>query len=360
MILVTGGAGFIGSHVIKKLLEENNEVICLDDFNDFYNPKFKENNIKEFLNNKKLELYRQDICDLSGLEKIFKNNKSESALGGIDLIVHLAARAGVRKSIENPSLYYQVNVLGTVNLLELCKKYNIKNFIFASSSSVYGNRHDANPSGIFGTSIRMNTNNTNNKKELIKPFSEKDKIDNPISPYAASKKAGELICHTYHYLYNINIACLRFFTVYGPCGRPDMAPYKFTELISKGKEIQVFGDGSTYRDYTYVDDIVSGILAAVDYIKGNKSVSASNGGSKYEIFNLGNSKPIELKYFIKVIEKAVGRKAKIKQFSKQPGDVEKTFANISKAKKLLGYNPKISIEEGMDRFVKWYKNSRAI
>ncbi|NQU99819.1 MAG: GDP-mannose 4,6-dehydratase, partial [Parcubacteria group bacterium] len=256
-ILVTGGAGFIGSHVVEKLLEQKQKVICIDDFNSFYDPKYKHENIEEFSDNKNFKLYKQDICDLRGLGKIFKENK-------IDLIVHLAARAGVRPSIENPLLYYQVNVMGTVNLLEMAKKHGIKNFIFVSSSSVYGNN------------------------EKI-PFSEDDNVDSPISPYAASKKSGELICHAYHDLHNINIACLRFFTVYGPKGRPDMAPYKFTELISKGEEIQMYGDGTTFRDYTYVDDIVSGVLASIDYVKENNNVSASNGGSRYEIFNLGNS-----------------------------------------------------------------------
>lgn len=328
--LVTGGAGFIGSHVVKKLLKQNKKVICIDNFcaslgvlserggNGFYSPKYKHENIEEFLNNDNFKLYKQDICDLKGLDKIFKENE-------IDTIVHLAARAGVRSSIENPLLYYQVNVMGTVNLLEMAKKYNVKNFVFASSSSVYGNN------------------------EKI-PFSEDDRVDNPISPYAASKKSGELICHTYCDLYNINIACLRFFTVYGPKGRPDMAPYKFTELISEGKEIQMYGDGSTFRDYTYVDDIVSGILSSIEYLKNKRKV--------YEIFNLGNSKIVELKYLIKTIEKEVGKKAKIRKMPIQAGDVDKTYADLLKSRKLLGYNPKVSIEEGIEKFVKWYKITR--
>lgn len=339
-ILVTGGAGFIGSHVIKKLLEHlsapagadrqagKQKVICVDDFsaqggsasgeNNFYNPQFKEKNIEEFLNNKNFKLYRTTICNLRDLEKIFKKNK-------INIIIHLAAKTGVRPSIKDPLLYHQVNVLGTVNLLELARKYQIKNFIFASSSSIYGN----------------------NKKV---PFSETDNVDNPISPYAATKKAGELICHTYHHLYNINVACLRFFTVYGPCGRPDMAPYKFTELISKEKEIEMYGDGSTYRDYTYINDIVSGILASIDYVKNHKDV--------YEIFNLGNSNTVELKYFIKVIEKALGKKAKIKKMPMQLGDVKWTYADLNKSRKYLDYQPKTKIEEGMAKFVAWYKKER--
>ena len=317
-ILVTGGAGFIGSHAIKKLLDQKIKVICLDDFNSYYNPKFKRENIEEFRNNKGFKLYKQDICDLEGLEKIFSESK-------IDLIIHLAARAGVRPSIEDSLLYHRVNVMGTVNLLELAKKYKIKKFVSASSSSVYGNNEKV-------------------------PFAESDRVDNPISPYAATKKSGELICHAYHDLYDINIACLRFFTVYGPKGRPDMAPYKFTKLISEGKEIQMYGDGSTYRDYTYIDDIVSGIIASVDYVKKNNNV--------YEIFNLGNSDTVKLKYFIEVIEKAVGKKAKIKKMPMQPGDVEKTYADLTKSRKLLGYSPKTSIEEGIEKFVEWYKVNR--
>lgn len=317
-ILVTGGAGFIGSHLIKKILENKNKVICIDDFNDFYNPKYKFKNIENFRNIKNFTLYKQDICDSIGLEKIFKKEK-------IDLIIHLAARAGVRPSIEDPMLYYKVNVMGTLNMLEMTKKHKIKKFIFASSSSVYGN----------------------NKKI---PFSEEDRVDNPISPYAASKKSGELICYTYHSLYNIDTTCLRFFTVYGPKGRPDMAPYKFTELISQGKEIEMYGDGSTYRDYTYIDDITNGILNSIEYIESNNNV--------YEIFNLGNSKTVKLKYLIDIIGKELGIEVIIKKMPMQAGDVSKTYADLAKPKKLLGYNPRVSIEQGIKNFVKWYSNSR--
>lgn len=314
-ILVTGGAGFIGSHLVEKLLEQNKKVIVVDDFNNFYNPKFKEENIVDFANNKNFKLYKTDICNLEKLNKIFKENK-------IGTIIHLAARAGVRPSIENSNLYYRVNVLGTVNLLEVAAKHNIKNFIFSSSSSVYGNNQKV-------------------------PFSEEDRIDNPISPYAATKKSGELACYTYHDLYDINMICLRFFTVYGPKGRPDMALYKFTELISQGKEIEMYGEGNTSRDYTYIDDIVAGILLSIDYIKQNKNI--------YEIFNLGNSNTVKLKYFIKVIAREVGMKAKIREIPMQSGDVVKTYADLSKSKKLLGYKPKVEIEEGIARFVEWYK-----
>lgn len=317
-IIVTGGAGFIGSHTVKKLLEQKQKVICIDDFNAFYNPKFKEENIKRFTKNKNFTLHKVDICNIEKLEKIFQKSK-------IDTIIHLAARAGVRPSIQDPLLYYKVNTLGTVNLLELTKKYNIKNFIFSSSSSIYGN----------------------NKKI---PFSENDNVDNPISPYAATKKSGELACHVYHELHNINVICLRFFTVYGPNGRPDMAPYKFTKLILEEKEIPMYGDGNTYRDYTYVDDIVSGIISSFNYLKRNNDV--------YEIINLGNSDTVKLSYFIKIIEKETGKTAKIKQMPMQLGDVNKTYADLTKAKKLLKYNPKTRIEEGMANFIKWYLSCR--
>jgi UDP-glucuronate 4-epimerase len=316
-ILITGGAGFIGSHTIRALLSRGERVVCVDDFNNFYSPEIKEKNVRDFLNSKNFKLYRVDICDLEKLKKVFLENK-------IDLIIHLAARAGVRPSIQNPILYTEVNIDSTLNLLELARQFKIKKFIFASSSSVYGN----------------------NKKTL---FSENDNVDNPISPYAATKKAGELMCYTYHDLYKMSIACLRFFTVYGPSGRPDMAPYKFTDLIYKDKEIPMYGDGTSRRDYTFVDDIVSGILSATEYVK-------SHGC--YEIFNLGNSNTVELIYFISVIEKLLNKKAKILKLPKQPGDVEVTFADISKAKKLLGYGPKVKIEEGMERFIEWYKENR--
>lgn len=318
-ILVTGGAGFIGSHVIRTLLAKGEKVVCVDNFDNFYDPKIKEGNIREFLKNKNFKLYRVDICHFDQLKKVFQENN-------IDLIIHLAARAGVRPSIQNPIFYSKVNIGGTINLLELTRQFQIKNFIFASSSSVYGN----------------------NKKI---PFSEKDRIDKPISPYAATKRAGELVCYTYYKLYKINVLCLRLFTVYGPAGRPDMAPYKFTKLIFEGKEVPMYGDGASYRDYTFIDDIVFGILSSIDFVR-------SEGG--YEIFNLGNSNTVKLNYLILTIEKLLGKKAKIKRLPPQPGDVEKTYADISKAKKLLGYNPKTKIEEGMARFVKWYKENEKL
>ncbi|MCK5122948.1 MAG: GDP-mannose 4,6-dehydratase [Candidatus Pacebacteria bacterium] len=310
-ILVTGGAGFIGSHLVKRLLNEGFSVVCVDNFNNFYDPQVKERNVKNFINNPNFRLYREDIRNFEVLSKIFERER-------IDKIVHLAAMAGVRNSIRCPSLYTEVNIPGTVNLLELAKKYKISNFVFASSSSVYGG----------------------NKKV---PFSEDDPVNYPISPYAAAKKAGELICYTYHHLYNLNITCLRFFTVYGPAGRPDMAPYKFTRLVLKGDKILMFGDGSSQRSYTYVDDIIEGISSALDKELG------------YEIINLGGSELVSLKNFISLIENISGRKAKIKRALEQPGDMPITYADISKAKRLLNYAPRTNLEKGMTIFISWFK-----
>ena len=308
-ILVTGGAGFIGSHLVRRLLDDNRSVICVDDFNNYYSPLTKENNIKQFLSKKNFKLYRVDIRDFNSLKGIFSSNR-------ISRVVHLAARAGVRPSIKSPLLYEEVNLRGTMHLLELSK--NVENFIFASSSSVYGN----------------------NKKI---PFSEGDNVDKAISPYAATKKAGEVMCHVYHHLYNIPISCLRFFTVYGPSGRPDMATYKFTKWIDEEKELLRFGDGRSKRDYTYVDDIIDGVVSALDK------------QFEYEVFNLGNSHPIELNYFISVIEEELGKRAKITKLPTQPGDVSITYADIGKSRKMLNFQPKVSIEDGIAKFVRWYK-----
>jgi len=310
-ILVTGGAGFVGSHLIKKLLEENFSAVCVDNFNNYYNPEIKEENVSGFINNSNFKLYREDIRNFEALDKIFEKER-------FDKVVHLAAMAGVRNSIRYPALYSEVNIQGTINLLELSGKYKIKNFIFASSSSVYGGN----------TKI---------------PFSESDQVNHPISPYAATKKAGELICYTYHHLYHLNIICLRFFTVYGPSGRPDMAPYKFTRKILAGEEISMFGDGSSQRNYTYIDDITEGIYSAL-----NKNFG-------YEIINLGGSQLISLKNFISLIESISGRKAKIKQVGEQSGDMPITSADISKAKRLLDYYPKTDIKKGMNIFIDWFK-----
>lgn len=308
-IIVTGAAGFIGSHTVRELLSRGDTVVGIDNFNDYYDPAQKEKNVAEFAQNPNFKLVREDILSDS-IEEVFKE--------GADLLLHLAARAGVRPSIQNPELYHQVNVEGTLKLLELCKKYDLKRVVFASSSSVYGNQTKT-------------------------PFSETDFAENPISPYAATKRAAEGMCYTYTKLFGFKITCLRFFTVYGPAGRPDMAPYLFTKSIDEGAPIKKFGDGKSMRDYTFVEDIVSGILAACD------------NPFDYEIINLGNNKPVELNYFISVIEKLLDKKAVIEEMPKQPGDVDVTYADISKAQKLLGYSPKTSIEEGMQKFINWYK-----
>lgn len=328
IILITGGAGFIGSNLIDRLLEENNEVITIDNFNNYYDPKIKEKNILEIrknmvnlnINEKKFKLYRGDIRDSNILKTIFKENK-------INLIIHLAAMAGVRTSIDNPELYYEVNVNGTLNLLEVARINGINKFIFGSSSSIYGN----------------------NKKI---PFNEEDEVNHPISPYAASKKAGELLCYTYHHLYNIDIACLRFFTVYGPRQRPDLAIHKFTKLILEDKPIPFYGDGKSERDYTYIDDIVEGIIKSISWIRNDKK--------QYEIFNLGESQTISLNEMLRVIENALNKKACKKKLPMQPGDVNRTYADISKAKNVLGYNPKTEFKEGIKKSTEWIKRNNFI
>lgn len=315
--LITGGAGFIGSTLADKLLEKNFKVIVVDNFNDFYDPKIKENNVKNNLENANYKLERVDIRDEKALENVFDENK-------IDGIFHLAAMAGVRPSIENPILYQQVNGIGTQVILEQAKKHNIKNLVMASSSSVYGNC-----------------------KEV--PFKEDFIVDFAISPYAATKKANEVMAHVYHKLFDMNIIMLRFFTVFGPRQRPDLAINKFTRLMLEGKEIPMFGDGTTSRDYTFVDDIVDGIIKSMEYEENNKNV--------YEILNLGNSSPITLKGMIEIIGKVLNIEPIINQLPMQPGDVERTYADISKAKALIGYEPKTSFEDGIKKFEEWYKEN---
>ncbi len=311
-ILITGGAGFIGSHLVDQLLREGDwQVAVLDDFNDFYSPSIKRDNIREHVNNSHYKLIEADIRNNDALEKAFDIE--------FDCIVHLAARAGVRPSLKEPQLYVETNINGTMNLLELARKHGVKQFVLGSSSSVYG---------------------VNEKV----PFVEDDPIFNPISPYAATKAAGELICHTYSHLYDMRIVCLRFFTVYGARQRPDLAIHKFAKLISEGKSIPVFGDGSTRRDYTYIDDIISGVRAAIDYEQ-----------SDYEVINLGESRTVELRELISLIEKELGARAEIDWQPPQPGDVPQTFADISKARKLLNYNPQTQIEAGIERFIDWFK-----
>jgi UDP-glucuronate 4-epimerase len=308
--LVTGAAGFIGSHLSERLLNDGWIVVGVDNFDDFYDPQIKRRNISGCLENKNFRLVEADIRDNAAMDK---------AVGsGIEIIVHLAARAGVRPSIEKPLLYADVNINGTMVLLEAAKKHKVNKFVFGSSSSVYGN----------------------NKKV---PFSEDDNVDFPISPYAATKKACELICHTYHHLYGISITTLRFFTVYGPRQRPDLAIHKFAHLIEQGSPIPVYGDGSMMRDFTYIDDIIDGTVAAMNKCTG------------FSIYNLGESRPISVNDLIAEIEKALGKKAVKKYLPPQPGDVERTYADVTKAVKELGYKPNTTIQAGLAKFVQWLR-----
>jgi UDP-glucuronate 4-epimerase len=314
-ILVTGGAGFIGSHLVDRLLASDVEQITIvDDFNDFYEPDIKRANIRPHLKNPRYQLVEADIRNAEALEQSLANTQ-------FDCIVHLAARAGVWPSLAQPRLYNETNVNGTLNLLELARQHGIKQFVFGSSSSVYGSNAKV-------------------------PFSEDDPIRQPISPYAATKGAGELLCHTYSHLYGIRCVCLRFFTVYGPRQRPDLAIHKFARLISEGKPIPVFGDGTTRRDYTYIDDIIDGVVAATNYDQ-----------SDYEVINLGESRTVELRELIALLEKELDAHAIIDRHPPQPGDVPQTFADISRARKLLGYNPQTQIEEGLHRFVDWFRGN---
>lgn len=340
--LITGGAGFIGSTVAERLLKQGNKVIVVDNFNVFYdyNRKIRnileatgnykkvneisENlskdekieNLKRIVNSENFVLEYADIRDIEKIDKIFSEYK-------IDLVFNPAAMAGVRPSLLDPMLYEEVNIKGYMNLLELCRKYGVKKFIQASSSSVYGNNKDV-------------------------PFKETDIVDFVISPYAATKKSGEVIGHVYHKLYGIDMIQLRFFTVYGPKQRPDLAIHKFTKMILEGKAIPFYGDGNTKRDYTYIDDIVDGILKSIDYLFKNQDI--------YEIFNLGESHVVSLKEMVETIEKVLGKKAVLDKQPMQLGDVEKTYADISKAKEVLGYNPKTNFEDGIKKFIEWYMN----
>jgi UDP-glucuronate 4-epimerase len=311
-ILVTGGAGFIGSHLCEKLLKVGERVICLDNFNDYYDPKLKEANIKEATENPNFTLVRGDILDRELLEEIFSNYK-------IEKVAHLAAIAGVRPSILSPERYIDTDVKGTVNLLEVARRYNVRNFLFGSSSSVYGI----------------------NKKV---PFNEEDPTDCQISPYAAAKKSAELFCLAFHHLYKIPTVILRFFTVYGPRQRPDMAIRKFAELLMHRKPIQIFGNGTSKRDYTYIDDVIDGAFNALQR------------EFDFVIVNLGDSKTVELKELVAIISEELKIVPEIEQLPPQPGDVPITYADISKAERLLDYRPKVYIREGIRRFIEWEKS----
>jgi UDP-glucuronate 4-epimerase len=308
-ILVTGGAGFIGSHVVEQLVAEGHDVTVLDCFSKFYDPEIKRANISGVRD--AINLVEGDVADRQLVDRVFEDGK-------FDTVIHLAARAGVRPSIEMPELYLETNINGTFHLLEASRRHGVRKFIFASSSSVYG---------------------LNRKM----PFSETDRIDQTISPYAATKLAGEQLCSNYAHLYGLQTVCLRFFTVYGPRQRPDLAISKFTRLISEGQPIQRYGDGSTARDYTYVLDILQGIMGALHY-----------DGPIFDIFNLGGSQTVTLNELIETIEGAVGKRAIVKQIPDQPGDVPKTSADISKARRLLGYDPETPIRDGVPKYVEWF------
>ena len=313
-IIITGVAGFIGSSLADSLLNcSHNLIVGIDNFDDFYDKNIKYSNLRSALEKPNFHFFNVDICDSTSILEIFSKYKP-------DITVHLAARAGVRPSIQDPIGYFDVNLLGTLNVLEIMRKVNSKKLIFASSSSVYGN-------------------------SAIVPFTEIMNVDNPISPYAASKKAGELLCHTYHYLYSMDIFCLRFFTVYGPRQRPDLAIFKFTKAIMEGTEIPFFGDGTTRRDYTHITDIVQGIEKAIYRLKG------------YEVINLGESTTTSLEELVGLLEESIGTKALKKTFPMQDGDVFQTFADISKAKNILDYQPSTDFRQGLFDFVRWYKET---
>ena len=308
-ILVTGGAGFIGSHLVEKLLATGHEVSILDDFNDFYDPQIKHANVEGVAGD--VSIHRIDLRDSGAVNLLFHREK-------FDAVAHLAARAGVRPSIQQPQLYYDTNVSGTLHLLEAARLTGVERFIFASSSSVYG-------------------------VSKTVPFSESLHLTQTISPYAATKIAGEFLCSTYSHLYQMRIVALRFFTVYGARQRPDLAIHQFTRKIHAGEPIDQFGDGTTRRDYTYIDDIMQGVMASFEY-----------KGPLFDIFNLGENDTIQLKDLIAAIEKALGKKARINQLPEQPGDMPVTSADISKARKLLGYNPTTPLSAGLPKFVDWF------
>ena len=314
-VLVTGGAGFIGSHLLEALLARGSDAATVDNFDDFYSPAIKRRNLDEVLRRGNVRLFEADIRDASALEKVFEAVRPE-------VVIHLAARAGVRPSIEQPALYESVNVGGTVNLLNLARDFGVRKFAFISSSSVYG------------ATSRV-------------PFVEDQVEMRPVSPYAATKLAGELMCYTYSHLFQLPVVCLRIFTVYGPRQRPDLAIHKFAALIEAGKPISLFGDGGTSRDYTFVDDIVAGILAAVEY------------RSQFDVFNLGNSHPCKLSELVQLLENALGKPATVKSLPPQPGDVPITWSDISKARRLLGYEPRVPLATGIERFVAWLREQGA-
>jgi UDP-glucuronate 4-epimerase len=315
-ILLTGGAGFIGSHLTRRLLGRGDRVTVLDDFNDFYDPSLKRRNVAEFLDHAGYRLEEGDIRDADLVEALFRGNDFTA-------VIHLAARAGVRPSLKEPILYEEVNCIGTLRLLEAARHHGPEVFVFGSSSSVYG---------------------INEKV----PFSEEDEIDQPISPYATTKRTGELLCFNYHHLYGLKTSCLRFFTVYGPAQRPEMAIHKFTRLIAQGEPVTLYGDGSSRRDYTYIDDIVDGIVAALERAPG------------FEIYNLGGAETTGLGELVRWIAAELAVEPRIEYLPDQPGDVPITYADVQKAGQHLGYSPKVPIREGLRRFVDWYRDTHGV
>ncbi len=324
-ILVTGGAGFIGSHLCARLCAVGERITCLDNFDAFYAPAIKQGNVQRLLDHpdaaSQLTFQQGDIRDHQFLRRLFQTDP-------FDGMIHLAARAGVRPSIEQPLLYSEINIQGTLNLLECCREFNVQRFLFGSSSSVYGSRTQG-------------------------PFSEDDDVSTPVSPYAATKCAGELLCHTYAHLYRMRIACLRFFTVYGPNQRPDLAIHKFARLMAAGQPLPVYGDGTSQRDYTYVDDIVDGIMHAWEWLQRGEIDQGL-----YDIFNLGGSHPVLLLELIRHLETALGYTATIDWQPAQPGDVPITFADLRKSQAILGYNPQVDIATGIQRFAAWFQQQQ--
>jgi UDP-glucuronate 4-epimerase len=312
-ILVTGGAGFIGSHLCEKLLRDGHSLTVVDDLNDFYDPAVKRRNLECITAIGPICFFPVDIQDTAALLDVVESARP-------DAVIHLAARAGVRPSLADPLLYERTNVLGTLSVLEACRRFAVPKLVFASSSSIYGIANHV-------------------------PFREDDLLNLPVSVYAATKIAGEKLCFTYSHLYKLSVVCLRFFTVYGPRQRPDLAIRKFVELIDSGRPIPVFGDGTSGRDYTYVEDTVQGIVAALHY------------DCAYDVFNLGNSHPIQLKALIETIEKVLGKKAEVQWQPDQPGDVPITYADITKAQSILGYRPGTLFEEGIAKFVSWFRST---
>ncbi len=313
-VLVTGGAGFIGSHLVAALLGGGREVVVLDDFDDFYDPAIKRRNVAA-LAGPGLRVVEGDIRDSALVDRVFSDGRFHS-------VIHLAARAGVRPSIEQAALYTSVNLDGTTCLLEAARRHGVERFVFGSSSSVYGN----NPKV---------------------PFAEDDPVDHPVSPYAATKKAGELLCYTHHHLHGLHVACLRFFTVYGPRQRPEMAIHKFTRLLWQGKDVEQYGDGTSARDYTFVSDIVDGILRAWERCRG------------YRVYNLGGSRTVTLSDLLAKIAERLEVPARVRAMPAQPGDVERTWADVSRARQELGWEPRVDLDSGLDLFVEWFRREGA-